>query len=72
MANPLRGGQAGRAWRALGFACVLVVAAALVAAPWARAADDDELPARVGRIADVGGELLLAPQDRPDARLGAN
>ena len=65
MAKPKHDGQAGGAWGALGFACVLAFATALVATPWARAADDDELPASVGRIAEVGGELLLAPQDRP-------
>ena len=27
---------------------------------------DDDLPGRVGRVADVGGELFLAPQDKPD------
>ena len=29
------------------------------------AADDDELPGRVGRVADFAGELFLSPQDRP-------
>ena len=47
-------------------ACALAFVAALVATPWAHAADDEELPVRVGRIANVGGELLLSPQDRPD------
>ncbi len=27
----------------------------------------EDLPGRVGRVADVGGELFLAPQDQPDA-----
>ena len=27
---------------------------------------DDDLGPRVGRVADVGGELFLAPQDAPD------
>ena len=27
---------------------------------------DDDLPPRVGRVAEVGGELFLAPQDAPD------
>ena len=43
----------------------LVLAAALLFAgfaPFARA--DDDLPGRVGRIADVGGQLYLSPEDR--------
>jgi len=66
--------RASGTWGARAFACVAVLVAALIATPWARAADDDELPARVGRIADVGGELLLAPQDRPEdwAPVGIN
>jgi hypothetical protein len=43
--------------------CVLL-AATLFALP-ARA-DDDDLPARVGRVALHQGELLLAPEDRAD------
>ena len=31
-----------------------------------RAHAEDELPARVGRMADVGGEIFLAPQDAPE------
>ncbi len=27
---------------------------------------DDDLPGRVGRVADVAGELFLAPQDQPE------
>ncbi len=44
---------------------VLLVAAIVTAgfAPIARAQDD--LPGRVGRIADVGGQLYLSPDDRP-------
>ena len=44
---------------------VLLVAAIVTAgfAPIAHAQDD--LPGRVGRIADVGGQLYLSPDDRP-------
>ena len=38
---------------------------ACVGKPSPRAQDD--LPGRVGRVADVAGELFLAPQDQPDA-----
>ena len=41
----------------------LLVLASVLPAP-ARA--DDDLPPRVGRVADVGGELFLAPQDAPE------
>ena len=30
------------------------------------AAQDDDLPGRVGRVADFAGQLFLSPQDRPD------
>src|SRR5512135_3566943 len=40
----------------------LALVAFAVAAPLAYAQDD--LPTRVGRIADVGGELFHAPEDR--------
>ena len=41
------------------------LAASLVALPAsAQAPIDDEAPARVGRIADVGGEVYHAPEDR--------
>ena len=42
-------------------------------APPARGADDD-LPARVGRIADLGGAVYVAPEDRADewAEVGRN
>ncbi|MET0682115.1 MAG: DUF6600 domain-containing protein, partial [Casimicrobiaceae bacterium] len=47
----------------------LVVAsfAALVLAafPLQAGAQEDDLPGRVGRVADVAGQLFLAPQDRP-------
>src|SRR5664279_446724 len=42
------------------FACVM--AALVVGAAYA----EDDLPGRVGRVADVAGELFLAPQDKPD------
>ncbi len=51
--------------RALAGVLALFVAL-LPLAPGALAADDEDLPLRVGRVADVGGELLLAPQDRPE------
>ena len=52
----------------------MVLACALVAmAPPARGADDD-LPARVGRIADFGGAVYLAPEDHANewAEVGLN
>ena len=42
----------------------LLVLVALVGAAPVRA--DEELPGRVGRVADVAGDLFLAPQDAPD------
>jgi hypothetical protein len=38
----------------------------LCAATMGFAYAQDDLPGRVGRVADVGGELFLAPQDKPD------
>ena len=46
-------------------AIVLLSWAAALALPAVALAQDD-LPGRVGRVADVGGELFLAPQDKPD------
>jgi len=46
-------------------AIAVLLWAAAVALPAVAFADDD-LPGRVGRVADVGGELFLAPQDKPD------
>jgi hypothetical protein len=43
----------------------LLLWAAAFALPGMALADDD-LPGRVGRVADLGGELFLAPQDKPD------
>ena len=43
-----------------------VVAAGLVAPALAQPAPAEDLPGRVGRVADLGGELFLAPQDKPD------
>ena len=43
---------------------VLAVALCALAAGYASAQDD--LPGRVGRVAELGGELFLAPQDKPD------
>ncbi len=45
-------------WLALPLACVLL------ALPLPVRAQQDELPGRVGRISEVGGELFLAPEDR--------
>ena len=49
-------------------AAIAIVLAAIVALSMtgARAQTDDEPPGRVGRVADAGGELYLAPQDAPD------
>ncbi|MEO8344824.1 MAG: DUF6600 domain-containing protein [Betaproteobacteria bacterium] len=44
-------------------AALLALVASAVVMP---ALADDELPGRVGRVADVAGELFLAPQDTPD------
>ena len=50
----------------LHFAAVLLwTVAALLALPASALAEDD-LPGRVGRVADVAGELFLAPQDKPE------
>ena len=57
-ASMLRRATAPFAW----LACAL---AAVLAFPVAARADDD-LPARVGRVADVAGELFLSPQDAPE------
>ncbi|MEO8509174.1 MAG: DUF6600 domain-containing protein, partial [Betaproteobacteria bacterium] len=48
------------------------MAAVAINATTARAQDD--LPGRVGRVADVGGEMFLAPQDQPEqwAPIGLN
>ena len=55
-------------------ASLALFVALLPLAPGALAADDDDLPRRVGRVADVGGELFLAPQDGPTdwAPIGIN
>ena len=45
-------------------AAFLILAAALAMVAPVRA--DDELPGRVGRVAEQGGELFLSPQDAPD------
>jgi len=62
----------GQRYRDLAIATVLLVLAALLVSMPARA--DDDLPGRVGRIADVGGELYHAPQDRADqwTQIGQN
>jgi hypothetical protein len=43
---------------------LLAFVALLALSPLARA--DDELPGRVGRVAQFGGDVYIAPQDRPD------
>ena len=50
-----------RALRA-GLLALIALAVTMAAPAWA----DDDMPPRVGRVADVGGELFLAPQDAPD------
>lgn len=53
--------------RLLRLASVLMCAvAAAFALPGAALASDEDLPGRVGRIADSAGEVFLAPQDKPD------
>jgi len=61
-----------------GFPCavlamLLALLACAVMVPSSARADDDLVP-RVGRVADVGGELFLAPQDAPEqwAAIGVN
>ena len=44
---------------------LLALLALAVLVPSSACADDDLVP-RVGRVADVGGELFLAPQDAPE------
>ncbi len=39
---------------------------ALTAFPSPGRAQDEDLPGRVGRVADFAGQLLLSPEDRPD------
>jgi FecR protein len=46
-------------------AILLWAATALFALPGTAFAEDD-LPGRVGRVAEIGGELFLAPQDKPE------
>ena len=47
------------------FAAACAVVALAAASPVAFAQED--LPGRVGRVANVAGELFIAPQDQPDA-----
>jgi hypothetical protein len=54
-------GDISRAW----LVGLLVLVAWAVMMPVQARADDD-LPPRIGRVAEVGGELFLAPQDAPD------
>ena len=66
-------GEAGT-WRANahGWLGVMLILASGCGAMPARA--DDQLPTRVGRVSDFGGELYLAPQDRATdgAAIGVN
>jgi hypothetical protein len=56
-------------WLFSGLAALL-----LAVAPFAARADDDDLPGRVGRIAEFAGQLYLAPQDNASewAAIGIN
>jgi len=45
---------------------IAVLACAIASALPAIALADDDLPGRVGRVAEFAGELFLAPQDKPD------
>lgn len=67
----LRRANASIPWlqRLLGIACAVVMFTAN-----GIAVAQDDLPGRVGRVADVAGELFLAPQDKPDqwAAIGLN
>jgi len=45
---------------------IAVLACAIASALPAMALADDDLPGRVGRVAEFAGELFLAPQDKPD------
>jgi hypothetical protein len=67
----LRRANAPLSWlqRLIGIACaVLTLAASGIAFA------QEDLPGRVGRVADLAGELFLAPQDKPDqwAAIGIN
>ena len=44
----------------------ILCAVALCAVGTSAAMAQEDLPGRVGRVADVGGELFLAPEDKPD------
>lgn len=46
--------------------CISIFAIVLVVAAASAARADDDLPGRVGRIADFAGQLYLSTQDRPD------
>jgi hypothetical protein len=48
-----------------GLAAACAIAALAAASPVASAQED--LPGRVGRVANLAGELFVAPQDQPDA-----
>src|SRR5262245_51633663 len=58
------------------FLCALVLAlvALVPGAVLAQDQQQQDLPGRVGRVADLGGELFIAPQDKPDgwAPVGVN
>ena len=49
-------------WRAAAFAVVSLALATVNIA----SAQDEDLPGRVGRLAEFGGQILFSTQDRPD------
>ncbi len=69
-----KGAQAHQRRREFVWAAVLLLLAALFASTPAPARADTDLPSRVGRVADVGGELFLALQEKPDqwSQIGQN
>lgn len=54
-----------RQWRVAATISLGVLMLAALALPVA--AQDDDLPGRVGRVAEFAGQILLSPQDRPEA-----
>ena len=72
VASPLLHGRIHVATLARAVLGTLVVLVALAAAVPVRA--DDDLPGRVGRVAELAGELFLSPADAPDqwAPIGLN
>src|SRR5512139_275587 len=58
----------------LRWAMLWLAALALAAVSFTARAQDDDIPGRVGRIADFGGQLYLSPEDRATdwASIGLN